>query len=81
MADQAQQRVGDLLHRQADLLAQASANVRQLAVRAAAGDAGSVNDGLGYHFLVDQALGAAIAVSLNSLYGQAFQAAADADRS
>lgn len=81
MSDQAQQQVATLLHRQADLLNQAAANVRQLAVRAAAGDAGSVDEGHGYHYLVDQALRAVISVSANSAYGQAFQAAAEADRS
>lgn len=81
MAESKAQRVADLLNHQADLLNRAADEVRQYAVRAASGLAGSVDEGLGHHFLVDQSLRSVAKVLHNASFGEAFQAAADADRS
>ncbi len=74
------QRVADLLNHQARLLEQAAAQTRQFAKRAAAGEAGSVEEGHGHHYLVDQSMRAVHAVLTNASFGEAFQAAAGADR-
>lgn len=77
---QAQQEVASSLYRVARLLEVAQAQVQRFADRAAAGDVGSVEDGQGHHFLVDQSLRAVTAVLVNAPFGEAFQSAADADR-
>lgn len=71
--------VAKLLHRQAELVVRAGLQIRELADRAGNGDAGSVDDGLGHHYLVDRALREIITAMANISFGQAFQAAAVAD--
>ncbi len=76
----AAQDVSNLLGRSAQLLEQAAQRIRGYAERAASGDAGSPDDGRGYHFLVDQALREVQSLGPNLPIGQAFRAAAEADR-
>jgi hypothetical protein len=73
-------RVAHLLHRQAELVERAALQIRELADRAGNGDVGSVHEGLGYHYLVNRAQAAMIAALANIPFGQAFQAAAAADK-
>ncbi len=80
MADNARQEVASRLYRLARLLEAAQAQVQQPADRAAAGEAGSVEEGHGHHYLADQAQQAVFRVLTNASFGEAFQAAADADR-
>ncbi len=76
----AQRDVAEQLDRFSALLADAAQKVRSYALRAAEGDAGSVEDGQGYHFLVSQALREVLSATSNMPISQAFQSAADADR-
>lgn len=74
------QEVAELLGRQAQLLEQAAQQIRVYAQRAATGDAGSVSNGQGHHFLVSQSLREVLAANSNMPIAQAFQAAAEADQ-
>lgn len=80
MANSSQQEVANALYRVARLLEVAQAQAQQLADRAAAGDVTGAEEGLGFHYLVDQALRSVTGVLSNAPFGEAFQAAADADR-
>lgn len=72
--------VAKLLHQQAELVVRAGHEIRELANRADNGDAGSVDEGLGHHYLVDRALRTIISAMNNISFGQAFHAASVADQ-
>lgn len=72
--------VANQLHRQAELVEQAARYIRELADRAAEDRAGNVDEGLGYHYLVDRALREIITAMNNISFGEAFYAAAVADQ-
>lgn len=74
------QRVAELLNRHAELLESAAVEIRRAASRAANGEAGSTEDGLGYHFLVDLSMRTIHSVLHNASLGEAFRHAAEADK-
>lgn len=78
--NKAAQELAQKLRRQAQLLAEASKDVAELAERAASGDEDNGDEGRGYHYLASRALRKVHDVLNNGGYDHAFEAAARADR-